>query len=217
VQDFLEVLALVLVTVVLILFLVLLPLQVAVVAHKVQTVLLAVQVAVDKVLVHLEAQGLLDKDLLVVLDKHQDEAVVAVVAQALLEFLGLEHLQEMAALVLAQPLLEQEFFTLVVAVVVMALVLEKLLVSVVQVEVVQVQLAHQLHNFQEQMVKQILAVVLAVVLITVQPQSLRHLEAQASSSFVTLHHNQHQLQQLVHHKLTTLMATKFTLGHHLEL
>jgi hypothetical protein len=41
--------------------------------------------------------------------------------------------------------------------------------------------------------------------------------ALASSSFVTLHHNQHQLQQLAHPKSITLMATKSTLGHHLEL
>jgi hypothetical protein len=141
--------------------------------------LLAVQVVEVKVLEHLVAQAHQVKALLVVLDKHQVEAVVEAGVQALLELLGLEHLQEMAALVLAQPLLEQEFFTLVVAVVVMALVLEKLLVSVVQVEVVQVQLAHQLHNFQEQMVKQILAVVLAVVLITVQQPLLRQLAALA--------------------------------------
>jgi hypothetical protein len=128
VQDFLEVLALVLVTVVLILYLVLLLLQVAVVAHRAQMGQQAALVAVDKVLVHLEAQGLLGKDLLVVLDKHQDEAVVAVVVPALLELLGLEHLREMVALELAQPLQAQEFFTLAVAVVVMALVLEKLLV-----------------------------------------------------------------------------------------
>ena len=173
-------LALVLVTVVLILFLVLLPLQEAVVEHKVQMVLLAVQVAVDKVLVHLEAQGLLGKDLLVVLDKHQGEVVVEVVVQAPLELLGLEHLQEMAALALAQPLLAQECFMLAAAAVVMAVVLEKLLVLVVLVGVEQVQLVRQLRNLQEQMVKQILAVVRVVVLITAQPQSLRLLAALAS-------------------------------------
>jgi hypothetical protein len=102
VQDFLEVLALVLAIVVLILFLVLLPLQEVVAVHTVQMVLLAVQVVEAKVLVHLEAQGLLDKDLLAVLDKHQDEAVVEAVGLALLELLVLERLLEMAELVFAQ-------------------------------------------------------------------------------------------------------------------
>jgi hypothetical protein len=50
-----------------------------------------------------------------------------------------------------------------------------------------------------------------------QAQILALTVALASSSFVTLQHNQHQLQQLVHHKSTTLMAIKFTLGLHLEL
>jgi hypothetical protein len=39
----------------------------------------------------------------------------------------------------------------------------------------------------------------------------------ASSSFVTLRHNQHQLQQRVHHKSTLLTGIRFTLGHHLGL
>jgi TRAP-type mannitol/chloroaromatic compound transport system permease small subunit len=51
--------------------------------------------------------------------------------------------------------------------------------------VARVRLARQLHNLQEQTGKQILAVVLVVVLITVQPQLLRHLAALESSSFVT--------------------------------
>jgi hypothetical protein len=64
-----------------------------------------------------------------------------------------------------------------------------------------------------QMEQQIQAVVLAVAVMLVQtPQA-----ALASSLFVTLQHNQHQLQQQATHKSTTLTATKSTLGHHLEL
>ena len=40
---------------------------------------------------------------------------------------------------------------------------------------------------------------------------------QASSSSVTLQHNQHQLQQQVHQQLVHLLATKFIHLHHLEL
>ena len=56
----------------------------------------------------------------------------------------------------------------------MALVLEKSLVLEVQVVEVQVQLVSRLHNLQEQMGKQILVEVLEEVVITTQPQLLRH-------------------------------------------
>jgi hypothetical protein len=53
--------------------------------------------------------------------------------------------------------------------------------------------------------------------VVVVEEALEAMEALASSLFVIHNHNQHQPQQLAHPKSTTLMATKYTLGHHLEL
>jgi hypothetical protein len=74
--------------------------------------------------------------------------------------------------------------------------------------VVQHQAQHQ--QFLQLQTQGVVGVVAQIVLLVV-------MVALASSSFVTLQHNQHQLQQLVHHKLTLLTATKSILGHPLEL
>jgi disulfide bond formation protein DsbB len=63
-------------------------------------------------------------------------------------------------------------------------------------------------------------VLLTQVVVAVAQQAVRLvLAALASSSFVTLQHKAlpHHLVAQTHPKFHTQMATKFTLGHHLEL